>query len=254
MSDFSCAYSILQMVSRKKNKGRERKAKKEENKKAERHSRWERFARGEDENNRKVIHCDHGCTVEIPDSLDHPVICFMDEFFAKSGDWLKCLNSHAKLWSNDNYRNLTTYILLNIGANLLVGCDSTSNNATHIASAIVLLDNYKETMSFNEVYLTRRVAAKVRDIRGGNLRDDLKFYSKRVSCSCLKKIYSDARKTMPKQGFCQHCNETKERALLSVCSRCRIDQYCSRECQVVDWRRHEMHCDEHVRVHNQQTK
>ena len=44
------------MVSRKKNKGKERKAKKEENKKAERRSRWERFARGEDENNRKQLY------------------------------------------------------------------------------------------------------------------------------------------------------------------------------------------------------
>ena len=70
------------MVSRKRNKGKERKVKKEENKKAERHIRWERFAHGEDENNRKVIHCDHGCTIEIPDSLDHPVVCFMDELFA----------------------------------------------------------------------------------------------------------------------------------------------------------------------------
>ena len=129
LSDFSCAYiqcllrSIQIMVSRKKNKGKERKAKKEEIKKAERRRRWERLVRGEDENNRKVIHCDHGCTVEVPDVLDHPVANFMDDFFA-TGDWMRVLNSHAKLWSNDTYRNMTTDILLNIGANLLLGNDS----------------------------------------------------------------------------------------------------------------------------------
>ena len=244
------------MVSRKKNKGKERKAKKEENKKAERHSRWERFARGEDENNRKVIHCDHGCTVEIPDSLDHPVVCFMDDYFATSvGDWWKCLNSHAKLWSNDNYRNMTTDILLSIGANLLLGSDSTSTNAAHIVRTIVVLDNnYKETMSFDEVFYSRGVAAKVRNICGGNMRDALKFYSKRTSCSCLKRMHLEARKTLPKVGMCYNCKETKERALLSVCSRCGVAQYCSWECQVVDWPRHEMHCDAYVRIYKQQTK
>ena len=93
------------MVSRKKNKGKERKAKKEENKKAERRSRWERFARGEDENNKKVMQCNHGCTVEIPDSLDHPVVSFLDEYFT-TGDWWKSLKSHAKLWNNEDIRNI----------------------------------------------------------------------------------------------------------------------------------------------------
>ena len=180
MSDFSCAYSILQMVSRKKNKGKERKAKKEENKKAERRSRWERFARGEDDNNRKVIHCDHGCTVEIPDSLDHPVANFLDELFA-TDNRLKCLNSHAKLWNDEDIRNMAIDLLLRIGANLLVGSDSTSTDGVNIACTIVVLDNYKETKSMNEVFYSRGVAAKVGDLQNGNVRDVLKFYSKRLT-------------------------------------------------------------------------
>ena len=118
----------------------------------------------------------------------------------------------------------------------------------------MILDNHKETKSVSDVFLTRGVSAKVRDLRCGNMCDVLKFHSKRLSCACLKKIYSDARKTLPKVGKCFHCGIVKERALLSVCSRCRIAPYCSRECQVADWPKHEMHCDEHVRVHNQQTK
>ena len=252
------------MVSRKKNKGKERKAKKEENKKAERHSRWERFVRGEDENNRKVIHCDHGCAVEIPDSLDHPVANFMDELFATGDwatcDWFFCLSSHAKLWSNDTYRNMAIDLLLNIGANLLLGGDSqihgdsTSTDATHIACTIVVLDHCNETMSMSEVLFTHGVSAKSRDLSYGNMRDVLKFYSKRLACSCLKKIYSEARKKLPKLGRCYNCWEAKERELLSVCSRCRVHQYCSRECQVANWSMHKNFCDKHVRVHNQQTK
>ena len=229
------------MVSRKRNKGKERKVKKEENKKAERRSIWERLVRGEDKNDRKVIHCEHGCTVEIPDSLDHPVVCFVDGFFASGGDWWKYLNSHTKVWSNDTYRNMTMHLLLNIGANLLLGSTSTGTGA--IASTIVVLDHYKETKSANDIILSRGVAAKVRDISEGNMRDVLKFYSKRLSCSCLKKMHSEARKILPKVGQCYNCCEVKERALLSVCSRCRVSQYCSRQCQVAHWPEHEKYCD-----------
>ena len=146
------------MVSRKRNKGKERKAKKK-NEKAERRSRWERLVRGENENNRKVIHCDHGCTVTIPDDPSHPVVCFMDEFFVSGDDWLKCLNSHAaKLWSNDN-RKMVIDLLLSLGTNLLLGSTITNVPATviAIASTIVVLDNYKETMSMSEVSFSRGV-------------------------------------------------------------------------------------------------
>ena len=238
------------MVSRKRNKGKERKAKKEEKEKADVRSVWERFARGEDKNNTKVMHCNHGYTVDIPDDPSHPVSTFIDSFFAIGGDWWKSLNSHTKVWNDDNYRNLTTDILLNIGANLLLN-GNTKDVPLDIASAIVLLDHYKETKSMNEVYLTRSVSAKGRDLRCGNMRDVLKFFSKRTSCSCMKKMYSEARKTLPKVGKCYHCKEVKERALLSVCSKCRVAQYCSRECQVAHWPEHEDprgFCSEHVRL------
>ena len=37
-----------------------------------------------------------------------------------------------------------------------------------------------------------------------------------------------------------------------VCSRCRIDHYCSRKCQVADHSEHVEHCDEYVRFHEQE--
>ena len=244
------------MVSRKKNKGKERKAKKEEIKKAERRSRWERFARGEDENNRKVIHCDHGCTVEIPDVLDHPVVCFMDKFSTRRDHWIDVIKSHLHVWKSNDNRKMVIDLLLSLGTNSLLRGISTSADAANIdiVCTIVVLEHYKETMSVGEVYYSRGVGAKVRDIHGGNMRDVLKFYSKRTSCPCLKKMYSDARKTLPKVGRCYHCDEVKERELLSVCSRCRIHHYCSRECQVAGWSMHEKFCDGFFRVHKQQTK
>ena len=82
--------------------------------------------------------------------------------------------------------------------------------------------------------------------------DALKFFRKRTSCSCLKDMHLEARKTLPKTGICYHCKERKERTLLMVCSRCRITQYCSRECQIADWSRHKVYCDEWIVLVEQQ--
>ena len=53
---------------------------------------------------------------------------------------------------------------------------------------------------------------------------------------------------------------TKERMLLMVCSRCRIPQFCSRQCQVAGWPVHEKECGDNVcqsvssvSAHKQQT-
>jgi hypothetical protein len=199
----------------------------------------------------------------IPDyGLDHPVQIFMNAFIMlrkSSGSWVSLLNSHPLIWNDENYRNTTINILTRIGTNMLLSKDPSAVAVPEDAARIIVtLENYKEAvdtvMDAVSVTLTRRVASKVRDLIGGNLRDLLKFYSKRTTCSCLKKMYSDARKTLPKVGCCYHCDEVKERELLSVCSRCRIHHYCSRECQVADWPEHERFCDGHVYVHKQQTR
>ena len=78
-------------------------------------------------------------------------------------------------------------------------------------------------------------------------RDALKFYRKRTSCKCLKKLHLEARKNKPKMGLCWYCDKDMERVLLSLCSRCMVSQYCSRECQVADWPKHESVCDQFVR-------
>ena len=97
----------------------------------------------------------------------------------------------------------------------------------------------------------------MRDIRenvSSGLRDALKFYSKRTPCSCLKSMRQEARKTIPKMGRCYGCKEEKERASLSVCSRCMVTHYCSRECQVTHWPKHKRECDHFVNAHKQQTQ
>ena len=88
------------------------------------------------------------------------------------------------------------------------------------------------------------------DVSSGR-RDCLKFYRKRTMCKCLKKMHLEARKTLPKLGKCWHCKKEVERSALSLCSICKVMQYCSRECQVADWPVHERICVEYVHAHKQ---
>ena len=76
--------------------------------------------------------------------------------------------------------------------------------ASYMSDAIVVLENFHETAGDIDLAIYSRTAgSKRRDNMGDNvIRDLLKLYSKRITCSCLKKMYSEARKTLPKVGSC----------------------------------------------------
>jgi len=232
--------------SRKRNKGKDRKAKqqakKEESERADSNRFWHFYGNNQ---------CDHGHELVI--SADHPVSDFMDQFFINllhkgttvSVNLKEIFKTHAQIWNDESYRELAIGILIRIGSNLLLtGDKSVEDFSLCLAQSIVLLEHYNGTGDIDLVVNKRVVASKWRDLEpGSSRRDCLKFYRKRVSCKCLKKIHLETRKTIPKVGLCWYCKEEKERVSLSVCSRCMTYQYCSRECQIADWQEHERDCD-----------
>ena len=239
--------------SRKRNKGKERKAKreadKEENERLVAHRFWRAFC-GSNQ-------CNHGRDVMIPD--DHPVSRFMDQFYInlihnsmKVIENLKeIFKSHRHIWNNESYRKLVIDMLIHIGTNMLLREDSPLSWPSCVAQSIIALEHYDGSDDIGLVINKRVVMSKWRDIKsdsGSSRRDCLKFYRKRTSCKCLKKIHLEARKTIPKVGFCWHCKDEMERVALSLCSRCMIEQYCSRECQVAAWPKHKEDCDEYVKA------
>lgn len=136
--------------------------------------------------------------------------------------------------------------------------------------AITILENYDEELDYDSNSINPIVAVKSRDLQCGGIatkyisldcaitsprvnRDLLKFFRKRITCSCLKKAHLEARKTHPKMGACGHCNEIKERSLLMVCSTCMLDQYCSRDCQIAASPMHRDACNNYVKTHGQHT-
>ena len=204
---------------------------------------------------RRTIQCDHGSPYFPVGERDHPVANFMDAYFV---NWLHkemgslnailedLFSSHRGVYSSDYYRDMVVKIFTRIGTNMLLTEQFSISNPVNIANAITVIEHYSGTGDIDETLNCRAVHAKIRDLDPDSSsckRDVLKFFSKRTSCSCLKAKYAKARKSAPKMGICFGCGKEKERALLDVCSRCMVTQFCSRECQVANWDKHRDDCD-----------
>ena len=256
------------MTSRKRNKAKERKAKKAE-KEVESHTRaarkhWICWAFGVNDDGMAgpggtSIHaegCNHG--IVMPD-MDHPVCAFMDSFHVNAivkntemaPNFEDTYQNHPQVWNNDNNRKIATDIFVRIGTNMLLN-KCTAKELMSIEFTILMLENYDCRGEISSIIGTRVMTSKLRDLYGGggdsDEREALKFFRKRTNCKCLKAIHLEARKTLPKLGACMGCEVAKERSLLMVCSRCRVAQYCSRKCQVAAWDEHKCECDRYVKA------
>jgi hypothetical protein len=216
----------------------------------------------------KLVHgfsCDHGFGCIIPDD-NHPVSSFMDDFWA---NWFRkdiimsvfdagcdAFKRNQEMWRDPSYRQMAINIFVCIGKNVLldkadVSSSVRQSSSVDIAQIILILENYDGNDFISTMYV-RIPAMKARDLNdsGSSVeRDLLKFYSKRIPCSCLKERYSEARRTLPKMGSCSSCRVAKQRTSLMVCSRCRVAQYCSKQCQGANWSVHQLQCDSFVCVH-----
>ena len=244
---------MVSRTSRKKNKGKERKAKKMEAERTRKRNEWILWATGVGKNGKFIrsIGCEHGCG-EIPADID--LVSFLGEFYGGenfSPDNLVNAShtTHGEtVLKNSMYREMLRNIMIRIGTNMLLLTEGEDDrilrlqyrdSALTLAKSIYVLEHYfDDTSDVMAAINNRLVLSKLLDLNSGSMRDALKFYSKRISCSCLKKMHQEARKTLPKMGRCCGCDEEFERVALSVCSRCMVDQYCSRECQVASWPKH----------------
>ena len=241
------------MPSRKRNEGKERKAKREAA--ANQTCLWRRWASGNE------ARCSHGCGMIPP--TDHPVSRFMNAFEdalnGRRSDVLtvmqKLFKSHPQVWNNDEHRQMTIDILLSTGTNTILGAKGDEENrvkfAWGVGFASLLLDCYDGNGDFRYAYGCAQVNNPVYTNDCGT-RDVFKFYSKRLPCSCLKEMQKEARKTLPKMGACKHCDKYVERAPLMTCGHCKVPFYCSRECQVAHVPEHKKDCGMSVDIRRRQ--
>ena len=88
--------------------------------------------------------------------------------------------------------------------------------------------------------------SKLADLQVADEHTLVQFYRKQIPCSCLDEIHEEV-KSIPKMGCC--CNHdcplphhAAVRSKMVYCLRCRVVNYCSRECQVAAWPKHKKVC------------
>ena len=154
------------MPSRKKNKGRERKARKEDSKIMRGLAHW-----GEDN---EQINCNHGHELSIP-AKEHPVPTFINSFCAEVekgrdnvDDIIRgLLRQLPRVLVEDN-RKMTINILLSMGTNILlyqkseslIGPFDVSDLERHITCLILVLENYGELEDVYSAIYNQTCAAK----------------------------------------------------------------------------------------------
>ena len=113
-------------TSRKRNKGKDRKAKKLEKDRVRINRLWWGWVIG-DPRKFNIIQCDHG-TIETENlEQSHPVSNFMDSFFTHWHDKqiyvLEILKDifplHHRVYCSDEYRNMVIKIFTRIGTNMI---------------------------------------------------------------------------------------------------------------------------------------
>ena len=72
------------------------------------------------------------------------------------------------------------------------------------------------------------------------------YYRKRIPCACLDEKYKEV-KSVKKMGLCCNTNCSQpgcrvERSKMLSCTRCGAANYCSVECQRADWKKHKKTC------------
>jgi hypothetical protein len=255
------------MVSRKKAKGKERKAKSQAQAatqgvlglspmEARRRLKWTSKV------NPALGHaffCNHGCP-PIPHP-GHPVANFFDALVYYEEEIITTRRPlchvmkeefirHRAVFDDATHRQLVISIMMTMGVNILLNGGNMGLVAAY-ASYIFHLEIYGSVGDFNAA-LWRSIRLE-RDIReGGFERDVIRFFlkpnpnpnfEKRITCSCLTAKYSHAKLLLPQiMGKCDKCEKKRERRTLMLCERCKTVQYCCKECQADDWPEHKDYC------------
>ena len=152
---------------------------------------------------------------------DHAVYKFMNAFdhawnYNRLPLVLKnTFEKHPEVWNDAEHRHMATGILLSMGTNMILDREDGDVNyevERSLAQAILVIDYYEGDGSFKPAYNAAMMKGHLALPKPFGERDILKFYCKRLSCSCLKEKYKQARKTLPKMGRCYHCHKCFEPA------------------------------------------
>ena len=132
---------------------------------------------------------------------------------------------------------------------LFVGTQSVLEGRNDIARWYAMLASFFEELIAVEVRKSKAIVSwtKVFELSGADDHTLVSYYRKRISCSCLDEKYKEV-KSVKKLGLCCNVNcslpERKvERSKMLYCTQCGEANYCSVECQKDHWKIHRKICD-----------
>ena len=73
-------------------------------------------------------------------------------------------------------------------------------------------------------------------------REIVRFFHRNSLCDCLKQLYYDLKVTTERTTYCANCNEIKDLRGLQECSKCKKAYYCSKDCAVAHHKCHKIDC------------
>jgi hypothetical protein len=200
--------------------------------------------------------CKHGYD---PSPHDHD-ICekFMDEFMEsfnvvanRGGSIVECLvggdkemtKKYSDIWEDPTRMKLFISYCLRLGTDaVLDGSDKRRHSARIYAS-----DAYHFEEKIARFETNSPFGVKIAELYYADDHTLVQFLRKRIPCSCLDEKNKEVRH-ITKVGICWNpqCKLPDrmrvKRSGMVYCTRCRVMNYCSRECQVDHWSDHKLVC------------
>ena len=209
--------------------------------------------------------CQHGIPSELSPDDRKIYDDFINDFsktFLSRGDmkvWAS-LTAAYKATQTEKYAEVYASKLETVVSILLSnGTQRILNGDNHLAEVDAFLANYFENTNWavllkQETVPTNNWGAVGVEVASGDIHTLVKFYRKRIPCSCLDKKYKEV-KSVTRMGCCFNPNCSQpgrrvERSTMFSCSRCGKANYCSVECQKANWKAHKECCDMSVLVNS----
>jgi len=232
------------MPSRKKAKGRARKAKAKEG--------------------HLILHndsvCRHGCE---PISKEDICYQFVKQFevelnavYSSNNECLRDIcnsvierlevdtDQFSMIWNKKSIQKELVPLFVCLGTNILLRGSANIDMARTMACVVAITALHAlHEFDIGELMASRKSRRCLRDLEDALDYDVIRFFAKRTSCQCLKKMYSRV-KSRP-TAVCEVCNVEKDRKLLYLCGRCRYFTYCSTICQRIAYSDHKPFCNQH---------
>ena len=254
------------MPSRKKAKGKARKAAKEAKAKEEESQAAVEMAANQGQEElieaqlqRLIIdavspkRCRHGCpspslSADEKKMFKDFINAYIDVFFSTNKDVGQGLATAYEA-TKDEYPDVYDSKLETVVSLLLArGTQCILDGENSQACTYAFLASHFEDLVVC-LYQTTTTAKSTNPTELGRADDHtlVSYYRKRIPCGCLDEKYKEV-KSVKKMGLCRNPNCSLpdygrvERSKMFSCARCGDVNYCSVECQREDWKRHRENC------------